>query len=145
MILLAQFLLPQVGFLSQSSQQRPSPLLQEALAMNSYLHVHEFTVSQPNTYDHIKLEYYIFITKNVHHVPWHVVSDDIFPLSLHFFVMLPCIRSRYNFVEIEMVIYSVACGSYWLFIVDCSMCLRMKHVYLVWHSRNLDLFENLLI
>ena len=144
MILLAQFVHPQVGFLSQSSLQRPSPLLQEAPAMNSYLHVHEFTVSQPNTY-HIKL-HYIFITKNVHHVPWHVVSDDIFPLSLHFFVMLPCIRSRYNFVEIEMVIYSVACGSYWLFIVDCSMRLRINmHVYLVWHSRNLDLFENLLI
>jgi len=107
------------------------------------MYTNYITVSQPSIYQ-IKL-HYMFSTENVHYVPWHVVSDDIFfPLF-----KLSCNVSlylRYDFVEVEMVIYSAASGSYWLVIVDCSMCLRTNiYIYLVSHSRKLDLFENVLI
>jgi hypothetical protein len=86
-------------------------------------------VSQPSIYIRLSTcTIYIFSTENVHYVPWHVVSDDIFsPLF-----KLSCNVSlylRYDFVEVEMVIYSVARGSYWLVIVDCSMCLR-RNIYI---------------
>ena len=84
-------------------------------------------VSQPSTYQITLL--YIFSTENVHYVPWHVVSDDIFPPSLHSFVYNVSLYLRYGFVEVEMVIYSVVRGSYWVAIVDCSMCLR-KNIYI---------------